>query len=74
MVEADHRPGLARIDRPVLLLHGDKDVSAPIDLTARPTAKGIGGAELIVYPGAPHGLFATHAERFESDLLNLVRS
>lgn len=68
MVEADHRPGLARVDRPVLLLHGDKDVSAPIDLTARPTAAGIREAQLIVYPGAAHGLFTTHAGFVNRDL------
>jgi len=68
MVATDHRPGLARIDRPVLVLHGDKDVSAPLELTGRPTAAGISGARLIVYRGAPHGLFVTDAERVNADL------
>jgi non-heme chloroperoxidase len=26
-----------------------------------------------VYPGAPHGLFATHREQLNSDLLTFVR-
>ncbi len=32
------------------------------------------GAELKVYPGAPHGLFATHAEQFNADLLDFIKA
>ena len=31
-------------------------------------------AELKVYPGAPHGLFATHADQFNADLLDFVKT
>jgi non-heme chloroperoxidase len=27
-----------------------------------------------VYPGAPHGLFATHKEQFNADLLAFLRT
>ena len=50
-ISTDLRPVLAKIDRPVLILHGDKDVSAPLELTGRRTAAGINGAVLKVYPG-----------------------
>jgi non-heme chloroperoxidase len=68
-VATDLRPDLDKIDRPTLVIHGDKDVSAPLDLTGRPTAAGIGHAELRVYEGAPHGLFVTHMDRLNRDLL-----
>jgi pimeloyl-ACP methyl ester carboxylesterase len=68
MSGADVRPDLARIDRPVLVLHGDKDASAPLEITGRRVAAGIKGAELKVYPGAPHGLFITHMEQVNRDL------
>jgi pimeloyl-ACP methyl ester carboxylesterase len=68
----DLRPDLGRIDRPTLILHGDKDVSAPLDLTGRRTAAGIPGAQLKVYAGAPHGLFVTHMERVNNDLLAFI--
>ncbi len=68
LIATDLRPVLAKIDRPVLILHGDKDVSAPLDMTGRPTAKGIKGAELKVYPGGPHGLFVTHMKQVNADL------
>jgi non-heme chloroperoxidase len=73
VVATDLRPDLARIDRPTLVIHGDKDVSAPIDLTGRRTAAMIAGAKLEVYEGAPHGLFVTHVERLNQDLLGFIR-
>lgn len=74
MIEADHRAGLSHIDKPVLILHGDKDVSAPIQATGMPTAEAIPNAHLKVYPGAPHGLFVTHARQVNNDLLKFLRS
>lgn len=68
LAERDLRPDLARIDRPVLILHGDNDASAPLEITGRPTAAGIAGARLKIYPGAPHGLFVTHMARVNADL------
>src|SRR5262245_41891103 len=64
----DFRGELRRVTVPTLLIHGDRDVSAPIDVTGRPTAALIPGARLDVYEGAPHGLFLTHMERLTNDL------
>ncbi|MEO8113783.1 MAG: alpha/beta hydrolase [Phenylobacterium sp.] len=69
----DLRPDLARIDRPTLILHGDKDASAPLELTGRRVAAGVRGAQLKVYEGAPHGLFVTHMERVNNDLAAFIR-
>jgi pimeloyl-ACP methyl ester carboxylesterase len=69
----DLRPDLDKIDRPTLVIHGDKDASAPLDLTGRQTAARIRGAELRVYEGAPHGIFVTHMERLNRDLLAFAR-
>jgi pimeloyl-ACP methyl ester carboxylesterase len=68
LIEADVRPDLARIDRPTLILHGDKDASAPLEITGRRFAAGIRGAELTVLAGAPHGLFVTHMDRVNREL------
>ena len=72
MVITDLRPALPKIDRPVLILHGDSDQSAPLEVTGRPTADGIKGAVLKVYPGAPHGLFITHRDEVNADLLAFI--
>jgi non-heme chloroperoxidase len=54
---------------PVLLVHGDADVSAPLELTARRTVPLLRDGRLVVYPGGPHGLYVSHQERFTKDLL-----
>ena len=74
MASTDFRSELPKISVPTLLIHGDKDASAPIELTGRPTAKLIPGSRLIVYEGAPHGLFLTHMARLSGDLLAFARS
>ena len=68
-----HGDELKRITVPVLVLHGTKDVSAPLALTGQPTAQLVPGAELKVYEGAPHGIFVTHLERVNQDLLRFMR-
>jgi non-heme chloroperoxidase len=65
---------LPRIDRPTLILQGDKDASAPLEITGRRTAAGVKGAVLKVYPGAPHGIFITHQEQLNKDIADFVRS
>jgi non-heme chloroperoxidase len=73
MTTTDFRAELGAITVPTLVIHGDHDASAPIDLTGRRTAQAIPGAELKVYPGAPHGLYVTHMETLNRDLLAFAR-
>lgn len=68
MTETDFRPELRKLRVPVLLIHGDKDTSAPLETTGRATAALIDGARVIVYEGAPHGIPLTHAERLTADI------
>jgi non-heme chloroperoxidase len=70
----DFRAELPRITVPALVVHGDRDASAPLELTGRPTAQLIPGARLEVYAGAPHGLFITHMERLTADLLHFAKA
>jgi non-heme chloroperoxidase len=64
----DFRAELVRIDAPTLIVHGDRDASAPIEITGRPAAALIPGARLEVYEGGPHGLYFTHRERLVADI------
>jgi non-heme chloroperoxidase len=68
------RGDLARNDRPTLILHGDKDASAPLEITGRRFAAGIRSAQLKVYPGAPHGLFVTHMDQVNRDLEGFLKA
>ncbi len=72
--EVDYTPDLKKIDVPTLVVHGDADQIVPIDASARLSAKIIKGAELKIYPGAPHGLTVTHAEQFNQDLLAFAKA
>jgi non-heme chloroperoxidase len=73
-VETDFRPELPKIGVPTLVVHGDADVSAPLELTGRKTAQLIPGSQLRVYARGPHGLMFTHTDRLNSDLLAFVNS
>ncbi len=70
----DFRPDMRALNVPALLIHGDKDQSAPLDFCACRTAQLIEGSELKIYEGAAHGLFLTHRERLNSDLLAFIQS
>lgn len=63
---------LAAIEIPVLLVAGDLDVSAPIDLTSRPSARLIPDVRLTVIEGAAHGMFLTHGPQVNSALLEFI--
>jgi non-heme chloroperoxidase len=69
----DFTEDLKRIDVPTLVIHGDDDQIVPIDASGRASAKLIKNAQLIVYPGAPHGLTDTHKDRLNNDLLNFIQ-
>jgi pimeloyl-ACP methyl ester carboxylesterase len=69
----DFRKDLSRITVPTLVIHGDRDVSAPLDSTGRRTANLIRGSELKVYEGGPHGLFITHMDQLTGDLATFAR-
>jgi non-heme chloroperoxidase len=46
----------------------------PIGASAIPASKMVKGSTLKVYTGAPHGLTATHRDRFNADLLTFIKA
>ena len=67
--ETDLTADLARCDVPTLILHGDDDQIVPLEASARRAAEIIKGSILKVYPGLPHGMCSTRADRINADLL-----
>jgi non-heme chloroperoxidase len=59
---------------PTLVMHGEDDQIVPVHDSARKSARLIRGAKEIYYPGAPHGLTATHQDQVNADLLAFLRS
>jgi non-heme chloroperoxidase len=72
--ETDFTEDLKKFDVPTLVLHGEDDQIVPVKDAAVKSAQLIKGAQEIYYPGAPHGLMDTHADRFNADLLAFLRS
>ncbi len=71
--ETDFRAELARLALPTAVIHGDRDVSAPLDLCGRRAAAIVPGATLTIYEGAAHGLMVTHADRLAEDIAAFAR-
>lgn len=67
--ETDFRTELRTIRTPTLILQGDIDKSASLELNARPTQELIAGSRLIVYENAAHGLPYTHTDRMLADIV-----
>ncbi|MBV8987919.1 MAG: alpha/beta hydrolase [Solirubrobacterales bacterium] len=57
---------------PTLVIQGDADASAPLPLTGARTAELIPDCRLVIYENAPHGLYLTHRERLNRDLLAFI--
>jgi non-heme chloroperoxidase len=70
--ETDFRPDLEAFTVPTLIVHGVGDRTVPIDLTGRAAAKAILGAKLIEYEDGAHGIFASHTDRLNSELLDFL--
>ena len=58
---------------PVLVVHGDADNTVPIKVSGARTAQMLPGAQYKVYEGAPHGLYATHKEELNRDLVAFIK-
>lgn len=74
LVSTDLREDCGKVRVPTLILHGDADASAPLEITGRRVAALIPGSRLRVVPGAPHGLFTTHAEMVNQAVAEQARS
>jgi non-heme chloroperoxidase len=72
LAETDFRSELPRVGVPTLILHGDQDVSCPVEATGRRVAKLISGSQLKIYEGARHGIIATHAKEVSNDIADFI--
>ncbi len=72
--ETDFTEDLQKIDVPTLVLHGEDDQVVPVNASARKSARLIRNVKNIYYPGAPHGLTATHQDQMNADLLAFLRA
>ena len=59
---------------PTLVLHGEDDQIVRERDSAMKSARLIKGAKDIYYPGAPHGIMATHQDQINAELLAFLQS
>ena len=72
--ETDLTEDLKKFDVPTLILHGDADQIVPIGASAMRSAKLVKNATFKVYPGAPHGMCTTLADKVNADLLTFLKA
>lgn len=70
----DFTEDLEKFDVPTLILHGEDDQIIPVQISAMRSAQIIKDAKEIIYPGAPHGITATHQDAINSELLRFLES
>jgi non-heme chloroperoxidase len=71
--ETDFTEDLKKFDVPTLVLHGEDDQIVPVRDSAMKSARIIKGAKDIYYPGAPHGITATHQDQVNAELLAFIK-
>jgi non-heme chloroperoxidase len=72
--ETDFTEDLKKFDVPTLVMHGEDDQIVPVKDSAVKSARLIKGAKEVYYPGAPHGITATHQDQVNADLLAFLKS
>ena len=71
--ETDFTEDLKKFDVPTLVLHGEDDQIVPVQNSARKSAQLIKDAKDVYYPGAPHGITATHQDQINAELLAFIK-
>lgn len=74
IAQTDFTKDLEKFDVPTLLIHGEDDQVVPVQVSTVKSAHLIKDSKDIYYPGAPHGITATHQDQINSDLLNFLQS
>lgn len=72
--ETDFTEDLKKIGVPVLVLHGEDDQVVPIAASAYKAIGLLRKGTLRSYPNLSHGLFATHPDMINADLLKYIQS
>ncbi len=72
--ETDFTEDLKVIGVPVLVMHGSDDQVVPIADSAELSVKLLKNGKLKVYDGYPHGMFTTHADVINADLLAFIKA
>ncbi len=68
----DFTDDLSKVSVPTLVLHGDSDGTVPFEGSGKRTHEAVAGSELHVITGAPHGCNVSHADEWNTALLDFL--
>ena len=68
----DFRADMPKVTVPALVLHSDADALVPFEASGKRTHALLDDCRLALIEGAPHGFNTTHAEQFNSALLEFL--
>ena len=69
----DFRDDLKKLTVPTLVIHGEADAIVPFEGSGQRTHRAVPHSQLVLVPGAPHGLNVSHAQAFNEALLSFLR-
>src|SRR6476619_481201 len=72
--ETDFTEDLKKFDVPTLAMHGEDDQIVPVMDAPKKSARLIKNVKDVYYPGAPHGITATHQDQVNAELLAFIKS
>lgn len=68
----DFRDDLPLVTVPTLVIHGDSDATVPLEGSGQRTHEAIASSELVVIKGAPHGVTVSHADEWNTAVLEFL--
>lgn len=68
----DFRDDLTKVTVPSLVIHGTGDATVPVDGSGARTHAALADSQLVLIDDAPHGLNVSHAEEFNTALLEFL--
>jgi non-heme chloroperoxidase len=72
--KTDFRGDLDKFDVPTLILHGDSDAIVPVEISGQKAYERIPNSQLVVIKGGSHGFNVTHAEEFNTELVQFLKT
>jgi len=72
--KTDFRADLDKFNVPTLIIYGDSDVIVPLEVSGQKAHERIPNSQLVVIKGGPHGFNVTHAEEFNTELIQFLKS
>ena len=67
--ETDFTEDLRALQAPIMIAQGDDDQIVPIAAAAQKAINLVKDGRLVVYPGAPHGIYGSYQKQLDADIL-----